>query len=193
MSGPIQITLTNEGRQALGRIQNLAGAMQAAARALNQENQLTVARIQSAYLSFPKSGPVQKIGCRVITNRLRGSIRASEARIAGNELTSSIGSNVKYARILEEGGTFKRVQLAGSVRLRTDKDGRLLRQKNGKLAVFASARHKQFLNVPFAGGRRYEVTYEGRHFVRRGIEDRRQKTGEGISRALVKFWQGEVK
>jgi hypothetical protein len=70
------IPLDQQASEMLNRIKDLPGAMRACAKVMDRQNQHTVSRIQSAYLSFSKSGPTQSIGCRVITNRLRGSIRA---------------------------------------------------------------------------------------------------------------------
>lgn len=186
----ISIDIGGDGLEALQRVQDKQGAMAAAAKALDRENVFTVSHIQKDYLSFPRTGPTQSIGCRVITNRLRGSMRATQARIEGDTIKSSIGSNVKYAGIMEEGADFKRTQLAGSVQLRTDKKGNLLRNKRGG-AIFAKGSHKLSTNVPFAGGKRFDVHIEGRHFTRRGINDRLKPTGEAMGRAIVQFWKGE--
>lgn len=62
------------------------------------------------------------------------------------------GSNVAYARIHQLGGKIERLAFSSTLRLRTDKAGKLLRQKDyAHLAVFAKATHKQ------ATGRRYTV------------------------------------
>jgi phage gpG-like protein len=68
----------------------------AIARAMDEQNELTVSAIQREKLS----GQV----LRVRSNRLRGSIRRNAATVSGETVTSAIGSNVKYAAIHEYGG-----------------------------------------------------------------------------------------
>lgn len=190
MSAPVNVTMGGAALEALQRVSDPAGALQSAARAMDAENQLTVSRIQSAYLSFPSNGPTVSIGCRVISSRLRGSMRATVATVQGDTITASIGSNVKYAAVQEFGADFTRTTKPGRVRLRTDAAGNLLRQVNGKLAVFAKKSHARFRSVAFAGGKSYSVHIEGRHFTRRGIEERLPQTGAAMSTAIVQFWRG---
>lgn len=145
------------------------------ARRMDQENVHTVSYIQTTYLSFPKSEPSVPDGLRVQTNRLRGSLRASSTVITGDGLQSAIGSNVVYAALHEFGGVIHHPARKGSVRLRTDGSGNLLRTgPNGKLAIFARQKggyvHKQFKTVQYAG-KEYDVTYPARAYVRNGLRD----------------------
>lgn len=103
MSQEIFIEVDPRLKPLLERAQNPRAALAAGARAMDQENQFTVSAIQKDRLSFPATGPSQAIGCRVITNRLRGSLRATKTVIAYDSLVSSIGSNVRYALFMEEG------------------------------------------------------------------------------------------
>lgn len=158
----------------------------AIARGLDDANQLTVGVIMHDFLSFPKDSPPTLEGLRAQSNRLRGSVRASKAVISGDAVTASIGSNVKYAPIHEYGGTFKRVLLAGSVRLTTDRAGNLLRQgKNGKLAIFARNRRKQAVTVAYAGGKSFDVTYPARRPFARGVEKNKDAMIELVSQRIV--------
>jgi hypothetical protein len=75
--------------QRLGRAQS--GLRVQLLRAVDQEDQLTVSHIQQRYLS--KRGP-DTLG--VVSNRLRGSLWASKARVIGGMIVASIGSNVVY-------------------------------------------------------------------------------------------------
>ena len=79
--------------------------LQAIARAHDKQNHLTIGHISKKYLSFPKDGPTTLEGLRVITNRLRKSLWSTRAIVKGTSVISSIGTNVRYARIHEEGGT----------------------------------------------------------------------------------------
>lgn len=155
------------------------------ARGLDKANQLTVGVIQRDFMSFPKSSPPTMEGLRVITNRLRGSVRASKAVIAGDTVTSSIGSNVKYAALHEFGGVITVTKKPGTVRLRTDARGNLLRQgPNGRLAIFAKNVHKRAKEVAF-GGSTYTATYPARRPFLRGINRTRETTIDIVSRAAI--------
>jgi phage gpG-like protein len=73
-----------------------------------------------------------------------------------------IGFADRPATIHQFGGTIKRTLAAGSVRLRTDAKGNLLRQEgHDRLAVFAKRKHKRFVERQFEG-RDYEFTVPAR-------------------------------
>lgn len=75
---------------------------------------------------------------------------------------SQIGSNLVYAAIHHHGGTIQRKGKSGTVRLRTDAKGALLRQgKHGKLAVFARRSHKRAAERHFEG-KPYTITMPAR-------------------------------
>ena len=104
--------------------QRLAGAM-------DYENQLTISHIQVRYLSFSKDfiGPVD--GLRVRTSRLRSSLWAAKARVAGGMLLSSLGTNVVYAGVHEYG-------FNGPVQVRA------FTRRNRALDVFRVSRVREF-------------------------------------------------
>ena len=108
MSTPaITIAFTPAAQAVLNRYADLPQRIRGGiAVGLREQNQLTVAHIQRQYLSFSKSSPPVPEGLRVQSNRLRASIRATDPRISGDEITTSIGTNVKYAVIHEFGGVF---------------------------------------------------------------------------------------
>lgn len=75
---------------------------------------------------------------------------------------AGIGSNLVYAAIQHFGGKIQRKGKAGTVRLRTDAKGNLLRQgKNGKLAVFARQSHKRAAERGYQG-KDYAITLPAR-------------------------------
>lgn len=75
---------------------------------------------------------------------------------------AGIGSNLVYAAIQHFGGKIQRKGKAGTVRLRTDAKGNLLRQgKNGKLAVFARQSHKRAVERSYQG-KDYTITLPAR-------------------------------
>lgn len=79
-----------------------------------------------------------------------------------------LGTNVPYGRIHQEGGVIHRAGREGSIRLRTDAKGRLLRQgKEGRasrLAVFASSAHKRAVERTFTHGP-YDIRIPARPFL----------------------------
>lgn len=100
MSIAVSIALTPESQRFLATLQQAPARMQQAIlRVIDRENLYTVGEIQERRLS--RRGP-DTLG--VITDRLRGSIRAAKAVLGGGgEIVSSIGSNVSYAGAHEFG------------------------------------------------------------------------------------------
>lgn len=140
------------------------------AKSMDLQNQLTVGHIQKDYLSFPRSGPSTPIGCRVQTNRLRGSIRASQAAISGNQVVSAIGSNVVYAAAQEFGADIP-------ARTIVPKPGnKALRFMIGDRVIFATSVKMPAVHLPARG------------FVQRGIADRAANYTNAISRAIIGSW-----
>jgi phage gpG-like protein len=178
----IDIQISGDALAVLPRLKDDAAAGRAIARAMDYQNQLTVARIQAGHLS----GPTSDSSLSVRTNRLRASVRASKAVPTANGVVSAIGSNVKYAAIHEFGGVIKRQVKPGAVKLRTDRNGNLLRQgANGRLAIFAGRTHKRFKTVSYAGGKSYEIQIPARAPFGHGIADRADDYGAGISSAIM--------
>jgi hypothetical protein len=187
MSGQfINITLTPSAQKIASSLKSFPIRMlDEMIKALDRENQLTIGHITEARLTGKGPFPVAEGKLGVRTGHLRRSLRASRAVAAGTQITSTIGTNVVYAGVHEFGGTFKRTQLAGSVRLRTGSDGNLMRQaSNPRLAVFARGTHKRFTNVPFSGGKRFTVSFPARAPIRRGIEDRMANYSAALSAAI---------
>jgi phage gpG-like protein len=113
-----------------------AKVMRRMARAMDQENELTIDHAVERYLSFPKSRPPVLIGLRNMSNHLRRSYRASRAVVAGNTITSDIGSNVKYAAA-HEWGVQETVRIPAHPRYSTESFTfmRLGRKKRGNQRV----------------------------------------------------------
>lgn len=155
----LQIQISSNAEAILRQLTQLPERMATAiARAMDKENQLTVGAIQAQQLSGPRPG---KIG--VITNRLRGSIRAVKAVVAGNAIESAIGSNVKYAGILERGlnASIKvkahsrnifRTHETGGGRSFDPKTGRIRTEKKKKISLHSGTAkvkaHWRTVNVP---------------------------------------------
>lgn len=193
MMPPINISLTPAAAALARRISDRAGLLRAMAREIDTQMNLTIAHISTKRMrgNNGKPFPVSEHKLGIRSALLVKSLRASKARISGDTITSSIGSNVKYAGIHEFGGTIKRVLLAGSVRLRTDRRGNLVRRgRNGKLVVFAKRSHKNAVSVAYHGGKRYEVHIPARAPITHGIRDRLAEIGTSLSKAVFNFYRG---
>jgi phage gpG-like protein len=194
MSATVQITISNEAAGLISRIADKRGLQSAIAREMDFQLNLTVGHIVKNRLRGHGPFPVEQHRLGERSHNLYRSLRASKCVIQGDTITGTIGTNVKYAAIHEFGGVIKRVTLAGSVRLATERRGNLIRQgPNGKLAVFARQGRKTATTVPFAGGKRYEITIPARAPITTGIQDRAADIGAGVSRAIIAFWQGGPK
>lgn len=200
MSATKTISLTPEAAALLAQIRDTAGVVAALAGALDNQNVLTVAHIHRAYLSFPKHGQPVAMGLRAVsTPGYRGTLHASQTVVSGNGLESGIGSPINkagfsYPALHEFGGSFTKTSKPGAVRLRTDKDGELLRQgADARLAVFAKNTEKRAKTVTFAGGRKFTVEVPARAPVQHGIVDRLVNYGEALSGAVVATWSKESK
>lgn len=187
MSVYIQISLDTKSRAYLSQLaQAPVAAQRSILKAIDLENQITVGSIQKTKLS--QRGP-NTLG--VITNRLRGSIRASKAVItSGGDVTSSIGSSVVYAGIHEFGfegnvtvrAHTRRIQEfamgTGSTAVFNPKTGRITKAKpkaQGPRTVQVRS-HDRHINV------------RARAFISRTIQERSQAytiaIGTAVSRDL---------
>jgi phage gpG-like protein len=183
MSDAFQIKIARDLSQS--NIADAAGLARALLQVMKNQNQLTVAHIVQRYANFPSDQPTTMEGLRHISGLLARSYRATDPQITATGISSEIGSNMVYAAIHEYGGIIERMVLAGSVRLRLDVHGNLLR--NGNLAVFAKDEHKRVLNVPYAGGKRYGINIPARAPVQRGIADRISEYGPAMDEAIGQF------
>jgi len=93
-----------------------------------------------------------------------GTLRKSITVQAGR-MDVVIGTNLGYARIHQLGGEIKRKPFSGSVRLRTDAKGNLLRQEGRpNLAVFARRNHKRMVTKEFKS-EGYTIVMPKREFL----------------------------
>jgi phage gpG-like protein len=115
----IDIAISKDAQALIGRITDTRGLLRAVAREMDLQNQFTIEHISAERMRgnngkpFPVSD--HKLGIR--TSHLVKSIRASKSIINGDGITSTIGSNVKYAGIHEFGFNGS-VMVAGHVRKR---------------------------------------------------------------------------
>ena len=185
----ITIELNSNATAILAKVQKTPALMlQAMADALDYENERTIGDIKQNRLSFPKAGPTTMAGLREISGRLKRSIDRSPARIAGAAVLSSIGSNVVYAGIHEFGGSISRTSKPGTVRLRADAKGNLLRNSRGG-AIFAGKQHKRVSTRTFSGGKSFTIEIPERAYIRTSIQSRQENYRQSISRAVISAWE----
>ncbi len=152
-----------------------ARALAATARALDEQNELTVSAIISRRLSFNRDPPSTPDGLRVQSGRLRSSMRRTKAAIQGTGVVSSIGTNVKYAGVHEEGFTGT-VQVPGHQRRLSETlsfrfGGKTTRRQVQGRDSFVRP-HSRKMNLP------------ARRFMARTIEERLPEYVEAIGKAV---------
>ena len=172
-----RIQIDREAEAVLRKVQQVDAQMDVRiAAAMDRQNQFTIGHIQRDYLSFPKQGPTQPIGCRTVTNRLRGSIRASATAVRNGQIETAIGSNVSYAAAQEfgfEGDVTVRPYTRRGRPQATRIGGKLVTVQ-AQIAVRGFTRH---MNLP------------GRAFIRTGIADRMDAYRGAVSKAIVDSWR----
>lgn len=189
MSEAIKIELSAEAERILRHVTDMPETMlKDIAKGMNRGNALVVAKVQQERLTGIGPFPVAEHRLGVRSDRLRAALRGGDVTLGNGRAESSIGSDVKYAAIHEFGGRIHHEARAGSVRLRTNAQGELLRQAGHRhLAVFASAKHKRAREVVFESGA-YDVEMPERAPVRTGIREHLGEYGEMVSAAIQESW-----
>lgn len=145
----MDITVSGDAMEYLHKVADPSKVLPALQRAMDGQNLITAGYISQKYLRLPGNGPTSMDGLRFRTGRLFGSIRPSKATLSGDGIVSAIGSNMQYAAILEFGGTTS---------------PHVILPKRKKALAFGG---KCYGKVNHPGSK-----IEGRHYVRRGIQDR---------------------
>ncbi|MCL2872905.1 MAG: phage virion morphogenesis protein [Betaproteobacteria bacterium] len=78
---------------------------------------------------------------------------------------AQVSTNKPYARIQNDGGTISFAPRSGTVRLRTDRKGNLLRQDGSNLARFAKGSHKRVSERRWTNSTGWSVTIPARPFM----------------------------
>ena len=133
------------------------------AREEDLQNELTIGHVRADYLR----GQV----LNVRTGRLIKSVNRIPARIAGNAIVSSIGSNVVYAGIHEFGGQTKPHRIEA-------KNGKSLHFFIGGKEIFARV-------VDHPGSKMPERSY-----IRAAIKDRKKERETALSDAIIETARG---
>lgn len=124
---------------------------------------------------------------RHITGNLWRSIQSLVQKL-GSKITGIVyaSSDCKYAAIHEYGGTIHMPARGGSVRLRVDARGNLLRQKtNDKLAVFAKASHKRAISRDFKSAS-YDIVMPERSYLRSSLRDNKDQIIQRLQGAVAR-------
>ena len=175
MSDPITMQLTDNANEILARLHGFKPVLLASLmRSLDYQNELTVGHIQADYLS--RRGP-DTLG--VVTNRLRSSIRRTEAVVSGDSITSSIGSNVEYAGV-HEFGFDGMVTVRPFTRRVASRDSIRVGPRGGKKKIAEG--------ISFVRGFQRHMVVKERAPIRRGIADRTENYREGLSQAVIDAW-----
>jgi hypothetical protein len=169
-----EFTIPAGAAKAAARCRDQAGLLGALAARMDLLNEAAVTEIQLK--RFSKSGP-ESLGIR--TNRLSLSIRPSKAVVSGDAVLSTIGSNVKYLGVHEEG-------YKGTVQVR-----RHVRQRFAKEKFFGKWRLNRKADVEVGTFMR-KMNIPARAPLRRGIEDCREMYRAGLASVASDFYAGKA-
>jgi hypothetical protein len=183
MTDPVKISLTPDTEAYLKSLASQPARVRSGIlRAIDQVDQLVVGHIDEDHLS--SRGP-DTLG--VITNRLRGSIRATKAELVpGGYIRATIGSNVAYAGYHEYG--FHGVeQVKAFVRTIVERaakpPGARINKKTGKI-IEKKGKILNAYQVTVKAHTR-NVDYAGRAFIRPSIVDYRATYRLYLARAIT--------
>jgi phage gpG-like protein len=154
----ITLTLSHDTQEILRSFATMPQRISVAmAAAMDLENQFTVSHITENKLSESGSTTLA-----VRSNRLRKSVRATKPIISGTSISSSIGTNVKYAAVHEYGTAPFTIR---------PKNKKALRFSVGGAFHFAKAvRHPGF---------------PARRMIGSGVEECRENYNKALSKAIT--------
>jgi phage gpG-like protein len=152
------------------------GALRAQGSAVTDAAVNAVKRLTLELQAYVQSDKLSGQVLHVRTGNLRNSIN-SQFGYEGGQFTGRVGTGIQYAAIHEFGGTIQRHLKPGVVRLRTDAEGNLLRQGEGRLAnlaVFAKRSHADSrVRAVAYEGKDYTIVMPMRSFLRSALADKR--------------------
>jgi hypothetical protein len=130
---------------------------------MDQQAELTLSHVRVA--RFRQSGP-ESLGVR--TGRLWQSLRRTDARVVSGGIECAIGSNVKYLRPHEFGGTVPARTIVAT-------NAKALRFMVGGKVVFAKSVKQKARTIP------------ARAPLRRGVQDRAHEMTRAMGQAAIDF------
>lgn len=168
MTNTIEITLDDAALKA-----RLNGLMQTLTHTQPMMAALAAELAAQTELSFKDEGPgwpqlkpstVKRRGGAHPILQVTNALARSVTTRSGADY-AQVGSNLAYASIHQFGGVIKRKGKAGTVRLRTDAKGNLLRQRgHSNLATFARSSHKRYTERSYQG-KDYTIKIPARPFL----------------------------
>jgi phage gpG-like protein len=147
-------------------------ALQGIARELDHQNELTIGYAQKNKMSG--AGPTT-LGVR--TNRLRSSLRRSDAIASEGTVTGSIGSNVRYAAVHEYG-------FDGEVSVRS------FVRRNRRGDLFGLKKKLSAAGISYVKSFTRHMHMPARSFIGSSLLERRDLIERALSRAVVKALEG---
>ena len=187
----IEIELTSNAQDVVAHLREFPPMMlQAIARAMDLENELTVGHIQAAHLTGRGPFPVEEHKLGVISDRLRPSVRPSPAEIEGQSVISAIGSNVAYAgghehgvdRMVTVAAHQRRLSIGnGKAKVWFDKGGHVRKAAAGKVATGQVREFQRHMRMP------------ARAPITTGIQERAPNYSRSISAAIISAWEDQSK
>jgi len=173
--------------------------LRAIARAVDDQNEETIGQAVEKRMSFPKDMPSTLDGLRVQSSHLRRSLTRSNARISGNGILSSIGSNKNYFGV-HEFGFQGEVEVKQFTRKRPDRvklnEGRIVDLTTAaRLGVLTRSGKARKGNTYLEGSRDVivhahtrQMNMPAREMVQRTVLERlgdyQNAIGESVSKAL---------
>lgn len=160
---------------------------QKVAAAMDLENQLSIGHAQANYLTGPR--PL-KLGVR--TNRLRNSLNASKAKVSGNSITSTIGTNVAYAGVHErgfDGNVTVRSHQRKKFTTHTTTSGGVFDMKTGKVTRRAKKKISLYAGDITVKAHSRHMVVRKRAYLAPTLADRQKNYGDAISAAILTAWQ----
>lgn len=181
MSRSYQIKLSPEALAILRHMGDAPKLMKAMAEAMDYENEATKRKIVKERLTGTGPFPVSMHRLGVRSNKLRDSLRVTDATVHGSRILGMIGTNIEYAGVHEFGfkdtvsipaHTRSRVKVETVVRI--GKDGRQRKSKRQvRVADIGVKAHKRDMNIP------------ARAPITTGVEERLDALGNAMSVAIV--------
>jgi hypothetical protein len=178
MSQPYDIEISGDALKCIPRLKDDAGLGRAIAREMEFQNDQVIKQIRTAHLA----GPTTDSSLSPRTYRLMTSVRKSPAIITANRVESSIGSNVSYA-LIHELGYDGPEEVAAHVRRRFT---------SGKFLIGGKTRHLEHVHTGDINVRAYtrQMHMPARAPFAHGLADRAPEYGEGVSGAIINYWEG---
>jgi hypothetical protein len=202
---PVAIAITSNAREVAAGLKTMPQRLgRAIARALDDQNERTVAAIITERMNFSKMGPVIAGGLRRQSGMAVKSIRTVKAQVQEDGVTSALGSNLKYVKAHEHGfiGTVNvRGHMRRKFRYGPEKQVEFFSTITRQMET-STKRSRRVVKVRGpGGGKRDAETYVRAHSMRMNLPARKMfsqtlalRVGaytEAVSAAISDAWEGK--